>query len=84
MVGEPRQRALDEGGDGRRALVVEELAVGQAAVVVHDGVKEVVAEPGDLVGVRAGAIAGDDVTGAQKARVALTSMCSRSPGQGHS
>jgi hypothetical protein len=53
MVGEPRQRALHERGDRRSAFVIEQLAVGQAAVIVDDGVKVVVAEFGDLLGVRA-------------------------------
>ena len=39
----------------RGALVVEHLAVVQAAVVVDDGVEVVVAERGALLGVRSGA-----------------------------
>ena len=44
VLGEPGQRALDERGDGVGAFVGEQLAVGQAAVVVDDGVEVVVAE----------------------------------------
>ena len=49
----------------------EQLAVGQAGVVVDDGVEVVVAERGGLLDVGLGAIAGDRVPGASEARVAL-------------
>jgi hypothetical protein len=44
VAGKPGQRALNEGGDRERGLVGEQLAVGQAAVIVDDGVKVVVTE----------------------------------------
>jgi hypothetical protein len=71
MVGKPRQRACDERGDRRSALVIEQLAVGQAAVVIDDGVKVVVTKRPRLVFVGLGAIAGDRVTGPGEPRIAL-------------
>ena len=65
-------------------LVVEQLAVGQTAVVIDDGVKVVVAERVAPCATVLRAIAGHGVTGAEKRGYRLTSMCSRSPGHGHS
>ena len=63
MLGEEGERPLDEGGDGGRAVVVEELGVAEAAVVVDDRVRVVVADPLFLLGARAVAVAGDGVAG---------------------
>src|SRR3954452_7718506 len=69
-AGKPGQRALDERRDRRGALVCEQLAVGQAGVIVDDGVEVVVAER--VAALHLGApVAGDGVPGAAEARVAL-------------
>jgi hypothetical protein len=70
-VGEPGQRAFGERGHGGGLLVCEQLAVGQAAVVVDDRVKGVVTERVALLGTGLAAVAGDGVPGAPEARVAL-------------
>ena len=64
-------RALEEGGDGGGFFVGEQLAVGQAAVVVEHGVEVVPAH--QVAGIPAGlrAIAGNSVARATKARIAL-------------
>ena len=64
-------RALEEGGDGGGFFVGEQLAVGQAAVVVDHGVEVVPAHQVAVVPGGLGAIAGDGVAGATKARIAL-------------
>jgi hypothetical protein len=42
--GEPRVRAVQERGCGRRGLVIVDLGVGQAGVVIDRGVDEAVAD----------------------------------------
>jgi hypothetical protein len=71
VPGEPGQGALHEGGDGGGRLVVEQLAIGQAAVIVDHGVEVIVAKRVALVGRGRGAIAGDRVPGPGKPRIAL-------------
>ena len=44
VAGEPGEGAFHERGDGRRVLIAKELAIGQAGVVIDDGVEVVVAE----------------------------------------
>jgi hypothetical protein len=70
-VGKPGQGALSEGGDGGGPLVIEQLAIGQSAVVVDDGVEVVVAQRVAPLGAGLVPVAGDRVSGAREARVAL-------------
>ena len=65
------ERALDEGDDGRGALVGVQLGVGQAAVVVDRRVGELLADPARLLGAGPVTVAGDLVAGRDEARKAL-------------
>ena len=82
--GEERERALDKARDGLAALVAMQLGVGDPRVVIDDRVGELVADVLALLGAGRVAVAGDGVAGTAEAREALVSICSRSPGQGHS
>jgi hypothetical protein len=77
VVAVEREGAFEEADDGVGLVVVVDLCVAEAGVVVEDRVDVVVADLGFLVGSwwRPGSL---------KRAYLLTSMCSRSPGQGHS
>src|SRR5579863_60742 len=69
---EPRQRASDERGDGRCALVLEQLDVRQSGMVVDDRVRVVVADPrsvGHPVAAALRAIASDAMPRTLKPRI---------------
>ena len=84
---EEGERPLNEGSHGCCPLICMKFDESEPGVVVDDRVGVVVADPclGTHPVARAlGAVASDRVAGPLEARVAGTSMCSRSPGQGHS
>jgi hypothetical protein len=80
MGGEPRQGALDEAGDGAGALVGVQLDVGEAGVVIDDGVGELVAQPDRPTRTAFSPVAGDGVAGAVKACVAFGVHVQQIPG----
>src|SRR6266542_3226512 len=69
VLSEEGERAFQEGGHGRRALVVEEPGVTEARTVVDDRVRVVVADALALVLRGASPIAGDRMAGAFEASV---------------
>jgi hypothetical protein len=66
----PVERSSDERGDGVGALVGVQLAVGQAGVVIDDGVGILIAPPGALFGCCRVADCGDGVTWSWESGVA--------------
>ena len=80
VLEEPVEGSPGECGDGRGALVVVDLCVGQPGAVVDDRVHVL---PADTPGARVRSPV-SACPGASKRPKLLTSMCSRLPGHGHS
>src|SRR6266508_1548897 len=67
---EVREGALEEGDDGLRAFVGQQLDIGVAGVIVDDRVRVVVTDAGTALDAAAVALARDGVTGGEEARIA--------------
>jgi len=70
-AGVPGQRSHDKAGDGVGALVGVQLGVGDAGVVIDDGVDVLVSPAGVSLSAGAGADSGDGVSRSQEPCVAL-------------